>query len=60
MSHKYVHAGLTGSILDVAWTPDDRLVLGCSTDRAIKVFDAVTGRDVHTLTGHRDKVTHIR
>ena len=52
-------AGLTGSVLGVAWTPDDRLVLGCSADRSVKVYDGLSGREVHTLTGHKDKVTHV-
>ena len=46
--------------MGVAWTPDDRLVLGCSADRSVKVYDGLSGREVHTLTGHKDKVTHVR
>lgn len=52
-------AGMAGSVLGVAWTADDRHVLGCSADRGIRVFESATSREVHALTGHRDKVTHV-
>lgn len=52
--------GVQASLTDVAWTSDDRYVLGSSSVKAIHVYDITTGRERHTLTGHDKKVTAVR
>ena len=48
--------GALGAVLDVAWSPDGKLVLGAGTDRALRLWEVASGRVRHTLTGHGDKV----
>jgi autophagy-related protein 16 len=36
------------------------MVLGAGTDRAVRLWDATTGRVRHTLTGHGEKVCSAR
>lgn len=49
--------GCMGAILDVSFSADDSLVLGASTDCSIQLWDTLTGRVKHRLTGHVQKVT---
>jgi autophagy-related protein 16 len=62
--------GATGALLDVDFSGGDggaggggggaTMVLGAGTDRAVRLWDATTGRALHTLTGHADKVCAAR
>jgi autophagy-related protein 16 len=52
--------GLLGAALDVTFSADDSLVLGTSTDCSLQLWDALTGRVRHRLTGHAQKVTSAR
>lgn len=43
-------------VLDVSWTCDQSAVLGAGNDKSIRVWDPLTGRARHTMTGHTGKV----
>ena len=42
-------------VLDVSWTCDQSVVLGAGNDKSIRVWDAISGRARHTMTGHTGK-----
>ena len=44
--------GHTEGIPDVRFSGDGALIATASRDQTVRVWDAVTGREVHTLTGH--------
>lgn len=48
--------GPLGTILDVAFSPDENSVLSASADHSLRLWDVKSGRTRHTLTGHKDKV----
>ena len=60
--------GATGALLDADFSsgPDSRegggsmMLLGAGTDRAVRLWDATSGRVRHTMTGHADKVCAAR
>jgi autophagy-related protein 16 len=59
--------GSTGAMLDVDFSGADGggagsvlMVLGAGTDRAVRLWDATTGRTRHTLTGHAEKVVSAK
>lgn len=59
--------GSTGAMLDVDFSGGDGggagsvlMVLGAGTDRAVRLWDATTGRTRHTLTGHAEKVVSAK
>jgi WD40 repeat protein len=39
-------------VADVAFSPDGELVLSCSSDMDVIVWDAASGEGIHRLTGH--------
>lgn len=43
-------------VYDVSWTCDGGRVLGAGNDKSIRVWDPVSGRVRHTMTGHNGKV----
>jgi WD40 repeat protein len=43
----------------VAYSPDGHLVSASGADQAVRVWDATTGREVHTLLGHEATVTCV-
>jgi hypothetical protein len=47
--------GALGALLDVAWSPDGKAILGAGVDKALRLWDVSSGRVRHTLTGHTDK-----
>ncbi|KAL3699548.1 hypothetical protein R1sor_017570 [Riccia sorocarpa] len=51
--------GSTGSVLDLAVSLDNKQVLAACSDRKIYVWDALSGRIRHTLTGHGEKVVSV-
>jgi eukaryotic-like serine/threonine-protein kinase len=43
----------------VAFSPDGKRLAGASDDKTVKVWDAQTGRELVTCTGHTDRVTNL-
>ena len=41
-------SGHGGAVCSVAWSPDGQLLASASKDRAIKIWNAGTGRELHT------------
>jgi WD40 repeat protein len=52
-------AGHKGWVYDVAFSSDGRLLATSSSDPSVKVWDAGTGRELHTLLGFRDGVLAV-
>lgn len=48
-----------GTVNDVAYTCDGRLLLGAGADKRILLWGAGSGQVRHTLTGHTDAVTCV-
>jgi WD40 repeat protein len=46
-------------VSDVAFSPDGRYVLTGSNDTTIKLWDAATGREIKTFSGHKDPVLSV-
>ncbi|XP_078433952.1 transducin/WD40 repeat-like superfamily protein [Wolffia australiana] len=51
--------GCTSSVLDLAIAHDNRLVIAACTSNNLFVIDLTSGRTLHTLSGHRDKVCGV-
>jgi WD40 repeat protein len=49
----------TGHVHCVAFSPDGRRLASASTDRTVKVWDAVTGKCLGTLEGHTDTIRAV-
>jgi WD40 repeat protein len=50
------HADAVGS---VAFSPDGQSIISGSYDNTVRVWDATTGTEQHTMHGHEDKVNSI-
>jgi WD40 repeat protein len=50
------HRGLAGGL---AFSPNGRLVASAGSDRVIKLWDAMTGTYLQSLTGHTDYIPHL-
>jgi hypothetical protein len=46
-------AGPAKAVTAVAWSPNGRLLAGCSQDRSLRIWDAATGRVVRLLFGQQ-------
>ena len=46
-----MHLGHSNRILTVAISPDGKYIVSGSADYSIKVWDLLSGREIHTLTG---------
>jgi WD40 repeat protein len=43
----------------VAWSPDGRYIASGSHDAKVKIWDAGNGRELRTISGHRDVIKTI-
>src|SRR5262245_42419797 len=48
-----------GVVKAVAYAPDGRILAVAGTDRLIRLWDAESGKELRTLSGHEDAVTSI-
>jgi WD40 repeat protein len=48
-----------GSIRDLAFSPNGMLIVTASEDRTLRVWNALTGKLLKTLSGHNDTVTSV-
>jgi WD40 repeat protein len=46
-------------VWSIAWSPDGSKLATASWDKTAKVWEAGTGRELHTLDGHQDRVWSI-
>ncbi|CAK9204593.1 unnamed protein product [Sphagnum troendelagicum] len=51
--------GCLGSVLDLALSHDDTMVLAASADHKLYLWEVQSGRIRHTLTGHAEKVCAV-
>lgn len=46
-------------VLSLAFSPDGRLLATAGLDLAIKLWDLTTGKEVHSLKGHSERISQI-
>jgi WD40 repeat protein len=51
--------GHQGEVTTVAFSPDDRLLASGSTDKTVKLWDVVSGKEMLSLKRHTDRVTSV-
>src|SRR6202040_2490569 len=51
--------GHTGSIYNVAYSPDGKLIASASQDKTARVWDAESGAELLTLAGHTEVVRNV-
>src|SRR6476646_10148742 len=51
--------GHGGGIFSVAFSPDGRRIASASRDNTVKLWDAVTGKELRTLKGHTNQVLRV-
>lgn len=56
---KLVLKGHKKGVASVKFSPDGRLIASCSADATIRIWDATTGKHLHTLEGHLAGVSTI-
>jgi WD40 repeat protein len=56
---RFTMPGHTGTIWSTAYSPDGAIVATGSDDQTIKLWDALTGRELRTLSGHRGSVEDV-
>ena len=47
-----MHLGHSGDVKTVAISPDGKYIVSGSNDKSIKVWDLLSGREIHTLKGN--------
>ena len=56
---KRLHITLTGHdsyVTSVAFSPDGQRIVSGSADKTVKIWNANSGKELHTLTGHDNAV----
>jgi WD40 repeat protein len=44
-------------VIACSWSPDGAMVVSCSDDKTVRVWDVSRGECINTLTGHEDEVS---
>jgi WD40 repeat protein/mono/diheme cytochrome c family protein len=52
-------AGHTGSVLDIAFSPDGTRAASAGDDQTVRLWDVASGRELRRLEGHTDEVTAL-
>lgn len=56
---RFTLLGHTGTVWSTAYSPDGMMVASGSADQTIKLWDALTGRELRTLPGHHGSVEDV-
>src|SRR5262245_14315127 len=48
-----------GAALAVCWSPDGKALASAGEDKAVRIWDAGSGREMHALEGHTATVTAV-
>jgi len=51
--------GHTDVVLPVKYSPDGKIIVTGSADKTVRIWNAETGKELHTLEGHTDTVLFI-
>jgi WD40 repeat protein len=51
--------GHSGSVQSAAFSPDGTQIVSGSTDKTLRLWDAVSGAHLNTLKGHSDQVRSV-
>ena len=54
----YVYRGHGNVVYHVAWSPDGKRIASASHDGTVQIWDANTGNNIQTYTGHRDSAVY--
>jgi WD40 repeat protein len=57
--HSLILEGHTHHVTSAAFSPDGRFVVSGSWDETVRVSDATTGTEHHTMHGHEDQVSSV-
>ncbi|PSC72094.1 HIRA isoform X1 [Micractinium conductrix] len=49
---KLVLRGHSNNVVDLGWSPDDKLLASCSIDNSVCIWDGTDGRRLHTIDYH--------
>jgi len=58
-SYQFELAGHDGTVNYVAISADGKLLASASSDKSVRIWDAVTRKSIHKLTGHGNDVTCV-
>jgi len=50
------HARTFGWVASVAFSPTGKALASGSNDKTVKIWDVSSGRELHSLSGHTDRV----
>src|SRR5262249_38698420 len=48
-----------GPVLRLQYTPDGKQLVACSSDKTLRVINATSGSQVHSLKGHQDWIYSV-
>ncbi len=55
----FVQLGHSERITQIEYTPDGKYIVSAGDDKILKIWDAVTGRELRTLSGHTSESIHF-
>jgi WD40 repeat protein len=57
--HRLILKGHAGAVSSVAFSPDGQSIVSGSYDNTVRVWDATTGTERHTMHGHKDEINCV-